>query len=388
MKNPLLDLVRVGQSVWYDQMQRSLITSGSLRKMIDEDGLRGLTSNPTIFDKAIAGSSDYDEQLRTLAREGRDADEIYEAIVTRDIGDAADIFRPVYDRTGGTDGFVSLEVRPGKANDTQATIDEVEHFWKKLSRPNLMMKIPATPEGLPAIEESIARGYNVNITLIFARDVYRQVIEAYLRGLERRLAARQPIGRVASVASFFVSRIDSKVDKRLEKKIETASGKQKEELSALLGRIAIANAKLAYQTFKEVFGSDRFARLREHGARVQRPLWASTSTKNPAYSDVMYVHELIGPDTVNTVPPATLDAFRDHGVVRETLDDDVDGARQVLEGLEAAGISLDEVTTELTREGVGSFTESFDSLMSTIEERRARFAGAEVAAGSTGTKNR
>src|SRR5436309_4986554 len=295
MSNPLVELTKTGQSIWFDQMERRLVTSGDLKRMIDEDDLRGLTSNPTIFEKAIGGSDDYDEQLRNLAAQNKSREEIYDAITIEDIGNAADVFRPVYDRCKGGDGFCSLEVSPLFASDTAGTAAEAKRLFATLNRPNVMIKIPATPEGIPAIEESIANGVNINITLIFSNDVYAQVMEAYLRGLERRVAQGLPINEIASVASFFVSRIDAMADKQMEAKGETE----------LLGKIAIANAKMAYQRFKEVFGSERFQKLRRFGANVQRPLWASTGTKNPKYSDVLYIESLVAENTVNTIPPAT-----------------------------------------------------------------------------------
>jgi transaldolase len=368
-ENRLTALVRAGQSIWYDQMERRLVTQGLLGKMIEGDSLGGLTSNPTIFEKAIGGSADYDGQLRELAAAGKPAAEIYEAIVVEDIRAAADVFRPVWEATGGKDGYVSLEVSPRAAFDADETAREAKHYFELVGRPNLMVKIPATEEGLSAIEETIASGINVNVTLIFSREVYAKVIEAYLRGLERRAAEGLPLSGIASVASFFVSRIDTKIDALLSKKIE--SGGDRGELEPLLGKAAIANAKLAYQLFLEIFSSERFRRLAEKGAAVQRPLWASTSTKNPSYRDVIYVEELIGPDTVNTLPPATFDAFRDHGEVRPSLEENVGDARATLERLAAAGISFDDVTTQLTREGVESFAASFESLLETIESRRA-----------------
>jgi len=360
MKNPLTELAKTGQSVWFDQMERKLLTSGKLKKMIDEDDLRGLTSNPTIFEKAIGGSEDYDGQLRTLASQGKSRDEIYDELVIEDIGNAADVFAPVYEKTGGDDGYVSLEVSPLLANDTAHTVSEAKRLFARVARPNVMIKIPATPEGIPAIEEAIATGININVTLIFSNEVYAQVIEAYLRGLEKRASQGLPIGYIASVASFFVSRIDTQADKQLEAK----------GVTELQGKIAIANAKMAYQLFKQVFTSERFLKLRDKGARVQRPLWASTGTKNPKYRDVLYVESLIGPDTVNTLPPATYDAFKEHGEVKMTIEQNVDEARQVLEAFEAKGFSLDAITTQLTADGVKSFNESFEQLMLTIEARR------------------
>jgi len=360
MTNPLAQLPKAGQSVWYDQMERRLVTSGKLQQMIDEDDLRGLTSNPTIFEKAIGGSEDYDAQLRALASQGKSRDDIYDELVIEDIGSAADVFLPVFEKTNGEDGYASLEVSPLLASDTQRTVSEAKRLFTRVARPNVMIKIPATPEGIPAIRQAIATGINVNVTLIFSNEVYAQVIEAYLSGLEDRVANGLPIGHISSVASFFVSRIDAQADKQLEAKGETE----------LLGKVAIANAKMAYQLFKEVFGSERFLKLRDKGARVQRPLWASTGTKNPKYSDVLYVESLIGPDTVNTIPPSTYEAFRDHGKVELTLERDVDEARRVLEQFEAKGFSLKAITDKLTAEGVKSFNDSFAHLMDTIEARR------------------
>jgi transaldolase/glucose-6-phosphate isomerase len=367
MSNPLSELAKTGQSIWYDQMERKLVSTGKLQQMIDEDDLRGLTSNPTIFEKAIGGSEDYDAQLRTLASQGKSRDEIYDELTIEDIGNAADVFRPVYDRNNGGDGFVSLEVSPLLARDTAGTVAEAKRLFARLGKPNVMIKIPATPEGIPAIEEAIAHGINVNVTLIFSNDVYRQVMEAYIRGLERRAEKGEPIGDINSVASFFVSRIDAQADKQLEAKLKE-SGDQ--ELEGLLGKVAIANARMAYVAFKEVFGSERFSKLRDKGARAQRPLWASTGTKNPKYSDVLYIESLIGPETVNTVPPATYEAFKDHGKVAMTLEQDVDEARRVLDTFEAKGFSLDAITKQLTVEGVKSFDQSFQELVNTIEARR------------------
>ena len=366
MTNPLSQLAKVGQSVWYDQTDRKLISTGKLQKMIDEDDLRGMTSNPTIFEKAIGGSEDYDTQLRMLASQGKSRDEIYDELVSEDIGNAADIFKPVYERTGGDDGYVSLEVSPLLAQRTDETVAEAQRLFTKLGRKNVMIKIPATPEGIPAIEEAIALGININVTLIFSNDVYAQVIEAYLRGLERRAEKGLPIGYIASVASFFVSRIDSAADKQIEAKL-----KDDPSVEPLLGKVAIANAKMAYQLFKEVFTSPRYLKLRDLGARVQRPLWASTGTKNPKYSDVLYIETLIGPDTVNTVPPATYEAFKDHGRVTLTIEADVDEARRTLATFEEKGFSLRAITEKLTADGVTSFNESFVQLMQTIEARRA-----------------
>jgi transaldolase len=374
--NPLLELRKLGQSVWFDNIERTLVTSGELRRMIEEDGLGGVTSNPAIFEKAISGSEDYTEQLTDLARENKSPLEIYEALAVRDIQMAADALASVYDETDGVDGFVSLECSPLLANDTQGTIEEAKRLWKWLDRKNVMIKIPGTPEGIPAIEECIYEGININITLLFSLTAYEQTIEAYLRGLERRTAEGKPVDRIASVASFFVSRIDSAVDKKLDEMIsQSQSEDEKAQLSSLSGRIAIANAKMAYQVFKAAFGGARFGALRDKGARVQRPLWASTSTKNPAYSDVYYVESLIGADTVDTIPPATLKAFRDHGDARPTIEENLDQERARLDLLEKIGISLKSVTQQVLDDGVRLFVQPFEKLLKTIETRRDEVLG-------------
>jgi transaldolase/glucose-6-phosphate isomerase len=367
MSNPLVELGKAGQSVWFDQMERKLLTTGKLQKMIDEDDLRGLTSNPTIFEKAIGGSDDYDTQLRGLATQNKSRDDIYDELVLEDIGNAADVFKPVFDKYQGRDGFVSIEVIPTLARDTQKTSAEAKRIFERLGRRNVMVKIPATPEGIPAIEESIANGININITLIFSNDVYAQVMEAYLRGLERRAEKGLPINDINSVASFFVSRIDTQADNQIEAKLKETGDK---ELESLLGKVAIANAKLAYQLFKKTFSGPRWEKLQQHGANVQRPLWASTGTKNKNYSDVLYIESLIGADTVNTVPPATYDAFKDHGRVQMSLEQDIAAAEEVMRQFHEKGFSLDAITTKLTEEGVKSFDQSFDSLLATIEARR------------------
>jgi len=369
--NPLVELTRSGQSVWHDGIERRLITSGELKRLIDEDELRGVTSNPTIFEKAIDRTDDYSGQLREQAERRKGAGEIYEALAVRDIQMAADLLAPVFKNTGGTDGFVSLECSPLLARDTAATVGEARHLWRLLNRKNVMIKIPATFEGFPAIEQCIYEGININITLIFSLESYKKTIEAYLRGLERRLAEGEPIDRIASVASFFVSRIDTAVDRQIEERIARLdSPKEKAEVERLRGRIAIANAKMAYQIFKEVFHGERFAALRTQGAQVQRPLWASTSAKNPAYSDVYYVEALIGPETVNTLPPATLKAFRDHGRVRISLEEHLEEEGAMLARLEDVGIRLDEVTQQVLDEGVKLFAQSFEKLLKAIQARR------------------
>ena len=368
--NPLAQLSQLGQSPWYDQMTRSLVTEGTLKKMIAEDGLRGLTSNPTIFEKAISGGKDYEEALRDLTAREAGLAEIYDALVVQDIASAADVFLPVYESTDGEDGFVSIEVSPLLAKDTAATVAEARSLHAKLARPNVLIKVPATPEGLPAIEELISEGISVNVTLIFSVEVYAQVAEAYLKGLERRLAKGSTIHRVASVASFFVSRIDTAVDKKLDELANSARA----DAGQLKGKAAIANAKLAYEKFQHIFSGARWEKLAAAGARVQRPLWASTGTKNPAYSDVMYIDTLIGAHTVNTMPPVTFDAFRDHGKAVVTILDDLQGAREVFAELKKLGIDLTAVTRELTEAGVKSFSDSYNTLMAVIERRRHEIA--------------
>lgn len=370
--NPLIELTRLGQSVWNDNIERKLVTSGELKRLVDEDGLSGVTSNPAIFEKAIVSSDLYADQLRGLAREGKGAQEIYEALAIRDIQMAADVLASVYESTGGTDGFVSLECSPLLANDTQGTIEETRRLWSLVDRRNVMIKIPGTPEGIPAIEQAIYEGININITLLFSLHAYDQTMEAYIRGLERRVAETKPINAISSVASFFVSRIDSAVDKELERRISQTPGEEeKTRLQSLLGRIAIANAKVAYQRYKKVFHGKRFAALKERGAQVQRPLWASTSTKNPVYPDVYYVEALIGPETVDTLPPATIVAFRDHGRARVTIEDNLEEERAMLDRLEEVGISLDQVTSHVLSDGVRLFVEPFEKLLKTIESRAA-----------------
>jgi len=366
--NPLVQLSKLGQSPWYDQMTRSLVTQGTLKTMIEEDGLRGLTSNPTIFEKAIAGSKDYEDALRGLA--GKSVGEIYDALVVEDIARAADVFRPVYEDLNGKDGFVSIEVSPLLAHDVAGTVEEAKRLHAKLGRPNVLIKVPATPEGLPAFEELISEGVSVNVTLIFSVDVYAQVVEAYLKGLEKRIAKGGAVDHVASVASFFVSRIDSAVDKKLEQIAKAG----RPEAAELEGKAAIANAKLAYEKFQQLFSGPRWEKLAAAGAQLQRPLWASTSTKNPKYPDVLYVDTLIGPHTVNTLPPATFDAFRDHGKPVVTITDDLKGAHELFAKLKAFGIDMTAVTTELTAAGVESFSQSYNDLIAVIERRRLEVA--------------
>jgi transaldolase len=369
--NSLLELRNYGQSVWHDNISRELLDSGALKKLIDEDGLSGLTSNPTIFEKAINGSTHYDASLRLLVAQGREVKEIYEVLAIEDIQRAADLFRPIFDDTSGQDGFVSLEVSPKLAHNTQETLTEARRLWKAVSRPNLMIKVPATPAGLPAIEQLIGEGLNINITMMFSMDHYVRVAEAYVRGIEALDKKGKPLS-AASVASFFVSRVDTLTDKLLEERISLAKSTQEEdELTSLLGKTAIANSKLVYQKFKEIFNRPTFRALKAKGAKVQRPLWASTSTKNPKYRDVLYAEELIGPDTVDTMPPPTIAAFRDHGVVRPSLEENVEESRRVLDRLPQAGINLDEITQKLQDDGVKLFADSFDTLMESISKKKA-----------------
>jgi transaldolase len=381
MANPLLELKRHGQSVWYDDLNRKLIVTGALQRMVDEDGVSGGTSNPSIFEKAISGTDAYDEHLRRLVDQGRELPEIYDDLTVTDVRMSTDVFRPTYDETEGGDGYASLEVSPTIANDTQASIEAAKRLFAALDRPNAMIKIPGTPEGLPAIEKCLTDGLNINITLLFGVENYEQVAWAYISALEKRWAARLPIDRIGSVASFFVSRVDTLTDEKLNQKIEAASDEsQREELTSLLGKSAVANAKIAYAKYKEIFSSTRWKVLEEAGARVQRCLWASTSTKNPEYRDVMYVEPLIGPDTINTMPLSTLDAFRDHGVVADTLEKDVDEAFETIRQIEKAGISFKAVTDELQVQGVKLFTDSFMKANASIKEKR----DALVAAGARG----
>lgn len=371
--NPLVELQKFGQSVWFDTLSRQLITSGELKRMRDEDGVRGVTSNPTIFDKAISHSDDYDAQIRQLVTSGASADEIFYRLVIKDIQDAADILRPVFDESGGTDGFVSVEVSPKLGYDTEGTIKEVRYYHEKVNRPNVMIKIPATKDGLPAIENMIAEGININITLIFSVQRYIEVTEAYLAGLEKlQKSGKKPLKEVASVASFFVSRVDTLVDKMLDELIAKSTEPERtQHLRDLKGKAAVANAKIAYEKFEQIFlNSDRFKKLQEQGAQLQRPLWASTSTKNPAYSDIKYVQTLIGPHTVNTMPLETLEAYKDHGHPALTVRDDLQESHQVMQQLAEAGVDLDEVWKQLEENGVNAFDVSFDQLMKSITDKR------------------
>jgi transaldolase len=367
-KNPLKELLNYGQSMWLDYIRRDLFTTGKLTQLITEDGLRGMTSNPSIFEKAIGESSLYDDMLASLAkRKDLDTTAKFEQIAIRDIQDAADVLRPVYEETNFRDGYVSLEVSPYLARKTQETIDEARRLWKAVDRENVMIKVPGTAEGLPAIRQLIGEGININITLLFAQEVYEKVAEAYIGGLEDLAARGGNLKKMASVASFFISRIDTLIDSQLGDKLRTAQdANQQALLKGLLGKVAIANGKLTYQRYQKIFSGSRWRALAAKGAQTQRVLWASTSTKNPAYRDVIYVEELVGPDTVNTMPPATIDAFRDHGVVRNSLTEDVPGAAKVMDDLGRAGISIKAVTDKLTDDGVKLFADAFDKLLAAV----------------------
>src|SRR5579863_7937136 len=380
--NPVKALENHGQAVWLDFLARGFVTKGELKKLIDTDGVKGVTSNPSIFEKAIGSSDEYDGPIGSALKKGdRPVADLFEHLAVEDIQHAADVLRPVYDRYKGNDGFVSLEVSPYLAMDTKGTIAEAQRLWKDVHRKNLMVKVPATPEGLPAIEHLIGEGISINITLLFSQDVYIEVAKAYITGLEKYVAAGGDPSHVASVASFFVSRIDSAVDKQLDEKIARANDPtEKERLTALKGKVAIANAKLAYQDYKRLFSGARWERLAAKGARPQRLLWASTGTKNKDYRDVLYVEELIGPNTVNTVPPATLDAFRDHGKPRDSLEENVEEARHVLAELEKSGVSLDAITEELVEDGVKLFADAADKLYGAVAFKRATVLGSAIGA--------
>lgn len=374
--NPLKALLGYGQSVWLDYIRRNLISTGELERLVQEDGLRGMTSNPTIFEKAIAGSTDYSEQLAELnRRKGLDAKAIYEQLAIRDIQNAAQVLRRVYDSSNRRDGYVSLEVSPWLAHKTQETVDEARRLWKSVARDNIMIKVPGTREGIPAFQQLIGEGINVNVTLLFAQDVYERVAEAYIAGLEAFAARGGELGRMASVASFFVSRIDTLIDSQIADRIKNAkSTAEQEALRGLQGKVAIANAKLAYQSYTRIFSGPRWQELASRGAQTQRVLWASTSTKNPAYRDVLYVEELIGRDTVDTIPPATFDAFRDHGHPRASLEENVEASRAVMDALAQSGISIKAATDKLTEDGVKLFEEAFDKLLKAVEQQRAKSA--------------
>lgn len=365
--NPLVELHAFGQSFWYDNIRRKFLEDGTLKHLITEDGLRGMTSNPSIFEQAIGKSDDYDAQITTLLRDGADVNTMYEALALADIQAACDLFADLYEESNGGDGYVSLEVSPHLAHETEDTIAEARRLHAAVGRPNVMIKVPATPEGIPAIRQLIGEGININITLMFSMAHYEAVAQAYIDGLKQLAGNGKDLSRMASVASFFVSRVDSVVDKKLAALDDAAA-------ASLMGKTAIANSKIVYQRFKELFHGQAFETLREMGAPVQRLLWASTSTKNPDYPDTLYIDNLIGPETVNTMPPTTVDAFRDHGVVASTLEEDVDDARLVLDNLAELGIDLDEVTEQLQVDGVAAFAKSFETLMTAITAKRERLA--------------
>jgi transaldolase/glucose-6-phosphate isomerase len=378
--NPLQELAKYGQSVWLDYIRRNLITSGELKRMIDEDGLGGVTSNPAIFEKAITGSTDYADALVELQkRKDLDASAIYETLAIKDIQDAADALRPVYDRTKKRDGYVSLEVSPFLARDTEGTIRDARRLWKAVNRPNLLVKIPATIEGIPAIQQCISEGININVTLLFALEMYEKVALGYIAGLKKYAAGGGDPSHVASVASFFISRIDSMVDAIVKARLKTISDpKEQALLRSLLGKVAIANAKLTYQRYKEIFAGPEWNELAKKGAQTQRVLWASTSTKDPSYPDVLYIEELIGPDTVNTIPPQTLEAFRDHGKPKASLEADLDAAHDTMDTLEKVGISMKKVTDDLVTQAVKLFAEPFDKLLNTVDAKCKFASQAEV----------
>ena len=366
--NPLKKMETFGQSIWLDYIRRDLIASGALRRLIEDDGLRGMTSNPSIFEKAIAESNIYDQDIRDMALKKKDVKTIYEALSQRDVQNAADEFKSVYEKTEDKDGYVSLEVNPHLAHDTKGTIEEARRLWTALNRSNVFIKVPATSEGLPAIQQLISEGINVNVTLLFGLPRYRQVAEAYIAGLEARLAQGKPVKHIASVASFFLSRIDTLVDPLIEKFFEP--GDKKSEIAKKVhGQVAISSAKAAYQIYKEIFGSNRFKKLADKGARVQRLLWASTSTKNPNYSDIKYIEQIIGPDTVNTVPLETIDDYRDHGDPKLRLEQDVKESDLIMAQLPELGINIDKVTQQLEDEGVKKFNKPFDKLMEALRKK-------------------
>ncbi|MEW6166410.1 MAG: transaldolase [Pseudomonadota bacterium] len=369
--NPILECRTLGQSIWLDYIRRDLVAGGALRRLIDDDGISGLTSNPAIFEKAIGGSHDYDVALSALVASGeRDPAVLFERLAVEDIRAAADLLQPVYRDSAGADGYVSLEVSPQLAMDEAATVHEARRLWRAVDRPNLMIKVPGTLPGVAAVRRLVGAGVNVNVTLLFARATYRAVADAYMRGLETFVAGGGDPARVASVASFFVSRIDTAVDAELERRLASTGAAERAVLDALCGRVAVANAKLAYADYRAIYAQPRWQALAARGARPQRLLWASTGTKNPRYSDVLYVESLIGPQTVNTVPPATLDAFRDHGRAAPRLAEDIDGARAVLDALAAAGVSLEAITDRLVVEGVRLFVEAHDKLLAAVAVKR------------------
>lgn len=365
-----------GQSIWMDNLSRDIIQSGELKQSISDKGIRGITSNPSIFEKAIAGNKIYDEAIEAGIKADKSVQEIYEDLIFTDIRNACDIFMPVYEESNGLDGYVSIEVPPNLAKNTESTIEEARRYYQAIDRPNLMIKIPGTPEGLPAVEQAISEGMSINVTLLFSVQSYIDTAWAYIKGLEKLAESGKDVSKVGSVASFFLSRIDVMIDERIDSKLESAEGEAKTKLEAIKGKVAIANAKIAYQKYKEIFGSDRWQALAEKGAKVQRLLWASTSTKNPEYSDTMYVDELVGADTVNTLPPDTIDACIDHCDPGDRVETDLDAAHQVIDGLkdDAVNIDLDRVMDELLDQGIDKFVKPFDSLMSSLEDKVKKLA--------------
>lgn len=364
MTNTIKQLVKEGQSIWQDDISRQLIEDGSLKAAIEETGIRGVTSNPTIFQKAISGSDTYDAEIKSLLAEGKDAAEVFQSVAVKDIQDACDLFRPIYDETNRGDGYVSLEVLPSLARDTNGTIENARTLWQAVNRPNLMIKVPGTVEGVPAIRQLLTEGVNVNITLLFSLENYEAVAKAYIEALQARAELGEPVDHVASVASFFVSRVDTAADAQLD---EIGS----DDAKALRGKAAIANAILAYEKFEEIFSGEAWDELAAKGAMVQRPLWASTGVKNPEYPDTLYVDTLIGPDTINTAPPATIKAFLDHGTVKRTVDTDYAAAHQVMDNLAAVGVDIDAITAKLEDDGIASFMHSYDDLLETVDGKKA-----------------
>ena len=365
-----------GQSIWLDNIDREMLHNGDLERRIAEDSLTGMTSNPTIFEKALGDGADYDEQLAG-APPGTSSHDLFELVETTDVQNACDLFAGVYSSTRGDDGYVSIEVSPGVAHEAASTVEEAKRLWQTVDRPNVMVKVPGTEQGALAVRELTAAGINVNITLLFSIQAHERVIDAYMSGLEDRIAAGKPLDHVFSVASFFVSRVDTEVDKRLDALIKTANPSDRDRLKMLRGRAAVANAKLAYRLFRRRFSDERWTALEQKGARMQKPLWASTGVKNPAYRDVMYVEELIGPDTINTMPPALIEAFRDHGDVQRTVDKRLGAAEGLLREIEAVGISMKDVTDKLLDDGLASFQKSFDSLTAGIERKMSQLSGAQ-----------
>ena len=374
-KNPLVGLKEIGQSVWLDNLSRKLIRSGELKRLIDQDGLSGITSNPTIFQKAISGSTDYDSSLRRMTDKGvKDEKELFLGLAMEDVSDTADLLWPTYQSANGQDGFVSIEVSPDLAYDTPATISEARRLFSSLGKKNILVKVPGTKQGVPAIEQLTSEGVNVNVTLLFSTERYEEIAEAYLKGLERRVSQGQPIHEIASVASFFVSRVDTLADKLLEARLSSAASKaEKDKIASLFGKAAVANAKIAYKKYRSIFSSKRFLALKAKGGNLQRILWGSTGTKNPKYSDIKYVGELIAPDSINTLPEATINAFRDHGQAKTTITDGLKEAERVFPELKSMGIDIREVTDQLEKEGVQLFSDSFFALLKEILKKRDSF---------------